>query len=213
MTSDAAALRSAAAITWLPLIVVGVLVAGTGGLVLAAPDATVTLLTVVLALWLLITGIARLGLGLAMSVWTARRRALTVLTGAALAVAGIAALANVSGSTSVLGWAIGIGLLIGAAGDAAVLVSGRTQRSRGALVVLALAQLVLGVVFLLEPAAGLAGIAVVLGAALLAIGVIAVVGGFVVRSRVNRFVNQMTTPGGRPGGDDGGPDVIEGRVL
>jgi uncharacterized membrane protein HdeD (DUF308 family) len=211
MTSDAAALRSAAAIAWVPLIVVGVLVAASGGLLLAAPDATVTLLTVALALWLLLTGLGRMGLGLAMAVWPAGRRVVTVLTGLVLTVAGIAALVNISGSTAVLGWAIGIGLLLGAAGDAAVLVSGRAHRSRTALVVLALAQLVLGVVFLLEPAAGLAGIAVALGGALVAVGVIAVVGGVVVRGRVNRFVDRMAGQGGGPDGE--GPEVIEGTVL
>ena len=151
MSSDAT-LRSAASIAWVPLVVVGVLVAASGGLLLAAPDTTVTLLTVAVALWLLVTGLGRMGLGLAMAVWSLGRRVVTGLTGAVLVVAGAAALANISGSTVVLGWAIGIGLLVGAAGDVAVLVSGRARRSRTALVVLGLAQLVLGVVFLLAPA-------------------------------------------------------------
>lgn len=213
MTSDSAAMRSAAAITWVPLIVIGVLVAACGGLLLAAPGATVTMLTVVVALWLVVTGIGRLGLGLAMAVWPTGRRALTALTGALLTVAGVAALVDISGSKTILGWAIGIGLLIGAAGDAAVLFSGRAQRSRTALVVLALAQLVLAVVFLLEPAAGLAGIAIALGATLVAVGVLAVIGGLVVRSRVHRFLDRMTGPGGGPGTDGSGPDVIEGTIL
>lgn len=211
MTSETAAMRSAAAITWVPLIAIGALVVGCGALLLAAPGATVTMLTVVIALWLVVTGVGRLGLGLAMAVWPAGRRALTALTGALLAVAGVAALVDLSGSKTILGWAIGIGLLIGAVGDAAVLVSGRAQRSRAALVVLAVAQLVLGVVFLLEPAAGLAGIAVGFGAALAAVGVVAVIGGLVVRSRVNRFVDRMT--GGGPRDDGPGPDVIEGTIL
>ena len=74
MTHDATALRSAATIAWAPLIVVGVLVAAMGGLVLAAPDATVTLLTVLIALWLLVTGLGRLTIGLAISAWSAARR-------------------------------------------------------------------------------------------------------------------------------------------
>ena len=59
MTPDATVLRSAATIAWVPLLVVGALVAATGGVVLAAPDATVTLLTVMIALWLLVTGLGR----------------------------------------------------------------------------------------------------------------------------------------------------------
>ncbi len=212
MSEETAALRTAATITWVPLIWVGVLVAVVGGVALAAPAATITFLTVLIALWLLVTGLGRVGLGAVMAVWSTGRRVLSVLTGMVLAAAGVAALLNLQGSAVVLGWAIGIGLLIGAAGDVATLVSGRARRSRTALVVLAVAQLVIGVVFLLEPAAGMEGIALLLGGSLVAIGVGAVVGGLVVRHRVHGFLDQVTGPGGR-GPDDSGPEVIEGRVL
>ena len=210
MTSETAALRSAATIAWAPLIVVGVLVAATGGVVLAAPDATVTLLTVLIALWLLVTGLGRTIAGLAVSAWTAARRVPMVVTGVLLAAAGVAALVNLSGSATVLGWVIGLGLIGGAVGDVAVLVSGRAQRSRAGLAVLALAQVALGVVFLLAPTAGLAGVAIALGATLVAIGVVAVVGGLVVRARIHGYLARVTGPG-RPGGNP--PEVIEGRVL
>ncbi|MDO8106384.1 DUF308 domain-containing protein [Isoptericola sp. b441] len=213
MTSDAAALRSVAAITWVPLVAVGVLVAAAGGLLLAAPEATVTLLTVAVALWLLITGLGRIALGMAVASWSGPRRGVTVLTGVVLAVAGVAALLNISGSTDVLGWAIGIGLLLGAAGDVAVLVSGRARRSRTTLVVLAVAQLALGVVFLLEPGVGLVGIAVALGGTLVAVGVVGVVAGVVVRRRVNRFVDRWAAGSAGPDQDQQGPEVIEGTVL
>ncbi len=209
MTSDATLLRSAATLAWVPLLVVGVLVAATGGVVLAAPDATVALLTVVVALWLLLTGLGRAVLGLAFSSWPAARRVPTVVTGALLAVAGVAALVNLSGSVVVLGRVIGVGLLIGAAGDAAVLVSDRAQRSRAGLGVLALAQVALGVVFLLAPTAGLSGVAIALGVTLVAIGVVAVIGGIVVRSRIHGLLDRAAGPG-RPGGS--AHDVIEGNV-
>ncbi len=209
MTPDATVLRSAATIAWVPLLVFGALVAATGGVVLAAPDATVTLLTVIIALWLLVTGLGRATLGLAVSAWPAARRVPTVVTGVLLAVAGVAALVNLSGSVVVLGWVIGIGLLIGAAGDVAVLASGRAQRSRAGLIVLALAQLALGVVFLLAPTAGLSGIAIALGVTLVAIGVVAVIGGLVVRSRIHGYLDRVAGPGG-PGGSS--HDVIEGNV-
>jgi len=209
MTPDATVLRSAATIAWVPLLVVGALVAATGGVVLAAPDATVTLLTVMIALWLLVTGLGRATLGLAVSAWSAARRVPMVVTGALLAVAGVAALVNLSGSVVVLGWVIGLGLLVGAFGDAAVLVSGRAKRSRAGLVVLAVAQLALGVVFLLAPTAGLSGIAIALGATLIAIGVVAVVGGLVVRSRIHGYLDRVVGPGGGGGGSH---VVIEGNV-
>ncbi|WP_372595667.1 DUF308 domain-containing protein [Actinotalea sp.] len=209
MTPDASALRSAATITWVPLLVVGVLVAATGGVVLASPDATVTLLTVLIALWMLVTGLGRATLGLAVSAWPAARRVPTVVTGALLAIAGVAALVNLSGSVVVLGWVIGIGLLIGAAGDAAVLLSGRAKRSRAGLVVLGVGQLALGIVFLLAPTAGLSGIAVALGVTLVAIGVVAVIGGLVVRSRIHGYLDRVMGPSG-PGGAS--HVVIEGNV-
>ena len=209
MTSDTSVLRSAATIAWVPLLVVGALVAATGGVVLAAPDATVTFLTVVIALWLLVTGIGRTTLGLAFSAWPAARRVPTVVTGVLLAVAGVAALVNLSGSVVVLGWVIGLGLLIGAAGDVTVLVSRRAQRSRAALVVLAMAQLALGVVFLLAPTAGLSGIAIALGVTLVAIGVVAVIGGLVVRSRIHGYLDRVMGPGSRGGSSH---VVIEGNA-
>ncbi len=209
MTPDATVLRSAATIAWVPLLVVGALVAATGGVVLAAPTATVTLLTVIIALWLLVTGLGRAALGLAVTAWSAARRVPMVVTGALLAVAGVAALVNLSGSVVVLGWVIGLGLLVGAVGDAAVLVSGRAKRSRAGLVVLALAQLALGVVFLLAPTAGLSGIAIGLGVTLVAIGVVAVIGGLVVRSRIHGYLDRVAGPAG-PGG--GSHIVIEGNV-
>ncbi len=206
--------KSLAVVTWGWLAVLGVLTVGFGAVALLAPALTIALLAVAVALWLLVSGVGRLGLGFAMGGWPLWRRALTAAVGLVLTVAGFTALLNVGGSTVVLAYAVG--LAFGLAGLADLSAAALAHRSRGRWVLLALGivNLVVGAVFLLRPSAGLAAIAVTLGVTLVVLGVAQVVGALALRRAVHRTIDRAAAAGQPltgPRPDD--PNVIRGEVL
>lgn len=202
---EAAQLRRMTTGAWAWLAVGGVVSLVVGILAIVLPDVTIAVLGLVFGLWLLVAGIARLGLATVMVGWPAWRRALTALFGAALLVVGILGLINLAGSARALALLIGIGFLLAALADLTLALSGRPGRSRWASLALGGVHLVIGVVFLARPDAGLTAIAVTLGVVLVVLGVAQLVAAVAVRRWLHRVVDRL--------GPSDEPKVIGYEIL
>lgn len=209
--------RSTGIAAWTWLAVGGSVSLVLGLVSILAPGATLTVLAVVLSLWLMFTGLARVGLAAAMRTWPTARRALQGGLGVALAAGGLAGLLGLWNSLALVTIVVAVGFLVAAAADLGMALTGPRGLGRFATGALGLLHLLVGLTFLLLPDVGLTVLAVLVGVALIGLGAVQLGAALVVRALVRRTgalqrrLDELGRPGG-PGGDVD-PRVIRGEVL
>jgi uncharacterized membrane protein HdeD (DUF308 family) len=175
-----------------------------GVVALARPSAAFPVLGLAFGLWLLSDGLSRVTLAVRSRTSPAWYRALSGVLGAALLVAGVVALANLTRSAEVLALLVGVGFAVAAVVDVILWLASRG--SSGLLLGLAVVHALVAVLFLTSPGAGLTVVAVLLGVLLLLVGPVAVAAGVAVW-RLGRLIGRRR---------DDGPDdikVIEAEIL
>jgi uncharacterized membrane protein HdeD (DUF308 family) len=191
--------RTLTAAAGVALVLGGVAAVALGVVALARPGAAFGVLGLAFGLWLLMEGLSRATLAARSRSAPVRYRVVSGVLGAALLVAGIVALANLTRSAEVLALLIGVGFAVAAVVDAVLWVA---ARARGGLrLALAVVHALVAVLFLTSPGAGLTVVAVLLGVLLLLVGPVAVGVGLVMW-RLGRILDRRR---------DDGPDDI--RVL
>ncbi|MGJ7440925.1 DUF308 domain-containing protein [Aquipuribacter sp. MA13-6] len=208
--------RSTGVAAWVWLAVGGAVTLALGLVSLLAPGATLTVLAVVLSLWLIATGLGRVGLAVAVTTSPTARRALQGVLGVGLALAGLAGLLGLWNSLTLVTLVVAIGFLVAGAADLAMAATGPRGVGRFATGSLGVLHLLVGLVFLLLPEVGLTVLAVLVGVVLVGLGLVQLGAAALVRALVRQteaLRRRMEETGG-PGPDDGdGPRVIRGEVL
>lgn len=224
-SEDLARARRTGTTTWVWLAVLGVVSLGLGVATLVVPGSTPGVLAVVLSLWLVAAGLGRLAMAASARSWTAGRRGLQGALGVVLAAAGVAGLLGLWDALTTVTVVVAAGFLVAAAGDlavASVMARGPGRAATGALGVL---HLCVGLTFLLLPGVGLTVLAVLVGVALVGLGLVQLAAAGAVRALVQQadaLAARLSGPGataspltpGRhrlPGEDD--PRVVRGEVL
>lgn len=215
--------RSTGVAAWLWLAVGGVVALSLGLVSLLAPGATLTVLAIVLSLWLLATGLGRVGLASASRTWPTSRRALQGVLGVGLAGAGVAGLLGLWNSLSLVTLVVAFGFLVAGAADLAMALTGPRGLGRAATGALGVLHLLVGLTFLLLPDVGLTVLAVGVGFGLLLLGAVQLGAAALVRAlvrrtdelqrRVDGLGRRDTRPDVRRDDDGDGPRVIRGEVL
>lgn len=192
----------------------GVASAALGLVALFAPGATLTVLAIVLSLWLIVTGLARVGLASAMRAWSPTRRGVQGGLGVALAAGGTAGLLGTWNALTLVTLVVAIGFLLAAAADLTLALTGPRGLGRFASGALGVLHLVIGLTFLFLPEMGLSLLAVLVGLALLGLGAVQLGAAALIRALVNRADSMAQRLGPRRPGDDGDdPRIIRGEVL
>ena len=209
--------RSTGVAAWVWLAVGGAVTLALGLVSLLAPGATLTVLAVVLSLWLMATGLGRVGLAVAVRTWPTSRRAVQGALGVALAVGGLAGLLGLWNSLTLVTLVVAIGFLVAGAADLGMALTGPRGLGRLATGSLGVLHLVVGLVFLLLPDVGLTVLAVLVGVALVVLGLVQLGASALVRAVVRQtdaLARRVDGLGGRgPDAGDDGPRVIRGEVL
>lgn len=208
--------RSTGVAAWVWLAVGGSVTLALGLVSLFAPGATLTVLAVVLSLWLMATGLGRVGLAVAVRTWPTSRRVVQGVLGVALAVGGLAGLLGLWNSLTLVTLVVGIGFLVAGAADLGMALTGPRGVGRVATGLLGVLHLVVGLVFLLLPDVGLTVLAVLVGVVLVALGLVQLGASALVRALVRRtdeLRQRMEEAGRTPDDGDDGPRVIRGEVL
>ncbi|MGF1662542.1 MAG: DUF308 domain-containing protein [Kineosporiaceae bacterium] len=186
------------------LVLGGVAAVVLGVVALARPSAAFGVLGLAFGLWLLSEGVSRVAVAARSGSAPAWYRALSGVLGAALLVAGIVALANLTRSAEVLALLVGIGFAVAAVVDVVLWLAARGRG--GLLLALAVVHALVAVLFLTSPGAGLTVVAVVLGVLLLLVGPVAIAAGLALW-RLGRILGRRR---------DDGPDdirVIQAEIL
>ena len=216
---DLARARRTGVAVWVWLAVGGVISLVLGLVVLFYPGASVTVLAVVLSLWLLATGLGRIGLAAGMSSWSTARRGLQIALGVALAAAGITGLLGLWDARTVISLVVATGFLAAAAVDLLTAATAPRGAGRAATGTLGLLHLAVGLTFLLLPGVGLGLLGALVGIALVGLGAVQLGASWLVRALVRRtdaLTGRLGRPvvgHGRPGDNGDDPRVIRGEVL
>lgn len=211
-SQDLARARVTGTAAWVWLAVGGGVSLVLGLVCLFATDATLTVLGIVLSLWLMVAGLARVALAASMKRWSTGRRVLQGVLGVVLAAAGLAGLLGLWSALTLVTVVVGVGFLISAAADFGMAMTGPRGVGRFATGALGLLNLGIGLLFLLLPDVGLALLAVLVGITLIVLGGVQLMAAGVVRALVHRVDAVSRDLGARPApGDD--PRVIRGDVL
>lgn len=231
---DLARARRTGVAVWVWLAVGGVVSLVLGLVVLVSPGASLRVLAVVLSLWLLATGLGRVGLAAGMRTWTTARRGLQILLGVALAAAGVAGLLGLWDARTVISLVVATGFLVAALGDLLTAATSPRGAGRAATTGLGLLHLVVGLTFLLLPDVGLGLLGVLVGLALLVLGLVQLGASALVRALVRQADAVSARLGGRVvrgdlagdrdasthpfrdtsrDPDDGDPRVVRGEIL
>lgn len=212
---DLARARRTGVAVWVWLAVGGVVSLVLGLVVLFSPGASLTVLAVVLSLWLLATGLGRIGLAAGMRGWSHARRGLQILLGVALAAAGVAGLLGLWDARTVVSLVVATGFLAAALADLVTAATAPRGAGRAATGALGLLHLGVGLTFLLLPSVGLGLLGALVGIALVGLGLVQLGASALVRALV-RQADALGARLGRPGlgGDDGeDPRVVRGEIL
>ncbi|MGF1645872.1 MAG: DUF308 domain-containing protein [Kineosporiaceae bacterium] len=186
------------------LVLGGVAAVVLGIVALARPSAAFPVLGLAFGLWLLSEGLSRTTLAARSRSAPAWYRVLSGVLGAALLVAGVVALANLTRSAEVLALLVGVGFSLAAVVDVVMWLA--TGRRNAWLPGLAIVHALVAALFLTSPGAGLTVVTVLLGLVLLLVGPAAMAGGLLLW-RLGRLIGRRR---------DDGPDdirVIEAEIL
>jgi len=175
-----------------------------GSVALARPSAAFGVLGLAFGLWLLSEGLSRVTLAARSRSSPRWYRALSGVLGAALLVAGVVALANLTRSAEALALLVGVGFAVAAVVDVVLWLAARGRG--GVLLGLAVVHALVAVLFLTSPGAGLTVVTVLLGVLLLIVGPGAMAAGAALW-RLGRLVGRRR--------DDSSDDmrVIEAEIL
>lgn len=208
---DLARARRTGVTLWVWLAVGGVVSVLLGLVAVLSPDASLRVLAVVLSLWLVATGLGRMGLAGAVRTWSVGRRGLQVAVGVVLAAVGVAGLLGLWDALTVVTVVVAVGFLVAAATDLLTAATGPRGAGRAATGSLGVLHLLVGLTFLLLPEVGLALLAGLVGIVLVGLGLVQLGASALVRSLVHR-ADAVVARLDRP--DDGdGPRVIRGEIL
>ncbi len=217
---DPARVRRRGVATWIWLAVSGTFSLVLGLVSVLAPGSTVGVLAVLLSLWLVGVGLGRVGLASSMRTWPTARRAAQGVVGVGLAAAGVGGLLGVWEARTVVTVVVGVGFLAAALADLVLSATGPRGAGRATTGALGVLHLCIGLTFLLLPAFGLTVLSVLVGLALVVLGLVQLGAAAVVRALIrsadrlaDRLASQGQDPRVRriPGDDD--PRVIRGEVL
>lgn len=173
-------------LTWSHLVLRGVLALVFGVVAMLYPLSTATALALLWGIWALVDGAATLAQ--AARAPRSPARPVLVVMGLLALVAGGVAVANPGLTATTLTWILGIWLIARGVLEAVVAVVGRDTPSRAGLLLSGAVDIVLGLLFVLNPGRSVVGLAVVLGVVALVWGIVLVVAGLMVRNR------EETTP-------------------
>jgi uncharacterized membrane protein HdeD (DUF308 family) len=182
---------------WQHLLVRGAVAVVFGLVAMLYPLSTVIALALLWGVWALVDGMVTLAV--------AGRPGTTVGAGGRVALALLGVLALVAGALAVfrpgltavaLTWILGLWLIARGVLDAVVAVADRDRESRIALLLSGAVDILLGLLFALNPGRAAIGLALVLGITALVWGLVLVVGALLVRRRQRQA---LVTPGSRPG--------------
>lgn len=166
---------------WPMLLVLGLLTIGFGVAVLVWPAATLVVAAVLFGIWLITAGLIRLVGALASSNLSTGWRTVHVVLGVLLLGAGILALTDLVRSIGALVFVVGFFLLLDGIADLMQAIGDRAAGSRGWLAFTGALGLIAGAVVLSRPDVALVTLVVVLGVALLVVGVGRIVAAFALR--------------------------------
>lgn len=185
---------------WL-LFVLGVVTMCFGIAVLAWPEASVRVVAVMVGLWLLLTGFARI---VGAFVWRrgVGRQVLSGIVGILLVIGGVACLRDLTKGAAVLAFVIALMWILSGIAELVVAQEAGTWARRW-LIVLGVASLVVGFVFVFSPGLTLAVMALLTGLSALVIGAVQVL--FALRWR-----RLLTSAPARPLND---PAMYENRFT
>lgn len=219
-SDDLARARRTGTAAWVWLAVGGVVSLLLGLASLVAPGSTLGVLAVVLSLWLVAAGLSRVGLASAMRTWSAVRRGTQGVLGVVLAAAGVAGLLGLWDALTVVTVVVAAGFLVAGLADLGMAATAPRGVGRAATGALGLLHLVIGLTFLLLPGVGLTVLAVLVGLALVVLGLVQLAAAGLVRALVrttDRLAGRLGGPGatdGRHGpGGLGGPGATRSRRL
>jgi uncharacterized membrane protein HdeD (DUF308 family) len=170
----------ALSVRWQAILLRGSLAIAFGIIAITAPIETVTALAIFWGCWALVDGI-----GLLYQAFRPEGRGgrwWLVLMGFVAVVAGFLAIIQPGLAATTLTWILGIWLVVRGAFELGSAISAASIWPRWLLVASAVASLILGVLFMLNPAAGAVSIALTLGIIAIAWGVTMVAAGYAVRA-------------------------------
>jgi uncharacterized membrane protein HdeD (DUF308 family) len=168
---------SEAARLWWLLLAGGLVTLVVGVLLLIWPSRTLATVAVIVGIYLLIAAVIEIGLAFSQQ---PDSRTGALLRGALAGIAGLIVIRNPGASTQVVALAVGIVLVVG--GVMKLVVLGTAVDGRGWLVLEALIDLAIGVIMVAWPKFGASSLAVVLGIALIARGLLEALGAFALRA-------------------------------
>jgi uncharacterized membrane protein HdeD (DUF308 family) len=157
------------AVPFWQVIVLGVATALFGLAVLVWPAATVRTLGVLVGIWLIVAGIARI-LGAFLSQRGTGRQVLSGTVGVILLIGGVACLRNVTKGVAVLAFLIALAWILSGVAEF-VIAFQATGATRMWLLALAVVSIAIGLVFMLWPSLSLATIVIMTGISGLIIGI------------------------------------------
>ena len=166
---------------WSHLVVRGGLAVVFGVVAMAYPQSTASALALLWGVWALADGVVTLVLAFR-GPRSPARPALAVMGVVAIA-AGALAVSDPGLTAVALTWILGIWLIVRGLLEAAAAMLDRRAESRWGVLLSGAVDIVLGLLFVLNPGDSVVGLAVVLGIVAVVWGVVLVVAGFVVRSR------------------------------
>ncbi|PJJ63260.1 HdeD family acid-resistance protein [Compostimonas suwonensis] len=147
-----------------------------GVLVLVWPGATLQVVAVLFGLYFLIVGVVRAAIGIFGKDLSGGIRALDIILGVLLVIAGVFALKNPLDSIAILGILIGLGWII--EGVVALAESGSGASSRGLAIFFGIVSLIAGIIVLFVPLGTVAVLVLFGGISLIVIGLIGIVRAF-----------------------------------
>ena len=166
---------------WSHLVLRGALALVFGVVAMVYPLSTATALALLWGIWALVDGAATL-----LQAFRAPRspaRPVLVVMGLVALVAGAVAVSDPGLTATTLTWILGIWLIARGVLEAVVAVLDRDTPSRAGLLLSGAVDVVLGLLFVLNPGRSVVGLAVVLGIVALVWGVVLVAVGLLVRRR------------------------------
>jgi uncharacterized membrane protein HdeD (DUF308 family) len=180
-------------VSWKMLLVRGVIAIVFGIIAIAWPIETAIAFALLWGIWALVDGIGSLVQAFQPGATTGSRLLLIVMGVIAL-VAAFFAILSPGVAAVTLTWILGIWLIVRGVFELAGAFAASTSTPRWLLVLSALIDIVLGILFAANPGKGAVGIAVVLGIVAIAWGAAFIAAGFVMRKHFDDFTGPDALP-------------------
>lgn len=179
-------------VSWKVLVVRGALALVFGGLAIAWPISTAITLAILFGIWALVDGFG--SLAQATRPGKPSMRVASAAMGVIALVAAFFAIFSPAVSAVALTWILGIWLIFRGILEVVMSFSDSRPTSRGLMLLSAALDFLLGILFALNPGAGAVAIAVLLGIAALAWGIVFITVGLMVRKRGSTVPSGSAVP-------------------